>query len=305
MAREDRFIHKHGYAYLFSNPVIVRELIESFVNAEFAAQLDFSDFESYTEKTYITDDFSEYADDLLAKVKLNGEDAYIYLLIEFQSSPDRFMALRFLNYLCLFYLDHLKLNPGLKTLPPVMPILLYNGTKNWTAPDNIRDLIVGNDFVQQFYPDFKYFQIIEKEFDSTRLKEIGNVVSAIFLIENTPKEQFERITQELALFLDDSSAQAIGLLAVWIKALLKNKKVEKSVLDEIVSLKNTKEAKSMIVETLNELKQDWYTEGRQEGRQEGERAGIIQTAKSMKKLGVDIEIIKKSTGLSDEEIKAL
>lgn len=62
---------------------------------------------------------------------IKGTPVYIFLLMEFQSTVDRFMALRFLRYICEFYQS---LDTGtLKRLPAVFPLLLYNGDGKWTA----------------------------------------------------------------------------------------------------------------------------------------------------------------------------
>ena len=321
MNTQDRFIHKHGYALLFSNDIFVRELVHDFVNADLAERLDFSDFQAFTEKTFVTDDFREYADDLLTKVKIDGEEAYIYFLIEFQSSPDRFMALRVLNYLVLFYMELLKADKGLKSLPPVLPILLYNGSADWTSPENIKDLIRPFPFIEEFYPDFRYFKIIEKDFNKEDLAEIGNAVAAMFLVENTTKEQFESLTDELIRFISHESAQAIGLVALWMKQLYKNERIDKKSLDEVYLLKNEKEAKNMIQETVKQVKEEWLQQGIARGIEQGIEQGLEQgleqgieqgmhkkafaAARALKRQGVDIKIISQATGLSEEEINSL
>jgi len=60
---------------------------------------------------------------------------YIYLLIEFQSAPDQYMALRIMVYTGLLYQDLLArklVQPG-DRLTPVVPLVLYDGSRRWTA----------------------------------------------------------------------------------------------------------------------------------------------------------------------------
>jgi len=58
-----------------------------------------------------------------------------YLLLEFQSSVDRLMAVRLLTYVGLLYQDLAAAGeiPHGGKLPPVLPIVLYNGQAPWTA----------------------------------------------------------------------------------------------------------------------------------------------------------------------------
>ena len=94
--------HDIRYRKLFSNPVIMRELLVSFVHEPWVDQLDFSAAERL-DRTFVSESFNERESDLIWKLKFKGEDIYLYLLIEFQSSVDRFMALRVLCYLTEFY----------------------------------------------------------------------------------------------------------------------------------------------------------------------------------------------------------
>ena len=64
--------------------------------------LDFSTLQRL-DKSFITDDFKEKESDLIYKISFNGQELYIYLLIEFQSTVDKFMAIRMLRYICEFY----------------------------------------------------------------------------------------------------------------------------------------------------------------------------------------------------------
>ena len=59
------------------------------------------------------------------------------------------------------------------------------------------------------------------------------------------------------------------------------------------------------VDNMCNLSKGIYDEGRAEGRAEGERNKAISIAMEMRKLNVDIAIIKQVTGLSEEEINSI
>ena len=85
--------HDSSYKYLFSAPELVRDLILGFVPDEWLHSLDYSTLER-VDGSYITEDFRNRADDIVWRVKVGGDWVYLYLLIEFQSSVDKYMALR-------------------------------------------------------------------------------------------------------------------------------------------------------------------------------------------------------------------
>ena len=72
--------------------------------------------------------------DIVWKVQRKGRSdapCYIAILLEFQSTPDKFMALRLLTYVALL-LEELAKDMDLQEsglLPPVLPIVLYNGSQ--------------------------------------------------------------------------------------------------------------------------------------------------------------------------------
>ena len=53
-------------------------------------------------------DLREREDNIFWRVRLRGEWIYVYLLLEFQSQPDPFMALRMLVYVGLLYQELVK-----------------------------------------------------------------------------------------------------------------------------------------------------------------------------------------------------
>lgn len=96
---------------------------------------------------------------MIYKVQLRNHEVYIYILIEFQSTVEPFMALRVLNYITNFYMDYIANHRQVKKLPVVFPIVLYNGEDRWTAPVNLSDLIEQMPSLGTFALDFQYFLI--------------------------------------------------------------------------------------------------------------------------------------------------
>ena len=56
---------------------------------------------------------------------------------------------------------------------------------------------------------------------------------------------------------------------------------------------------------VREGREEGREEGRKEGRQEGLAEGTSKVAKALLENGVDIKVISKCTGLSEEDIRAL
>lgn len=55
--------------------------------------------------SYATEDYRDRHDDVIWRVRWGQDWLYVYLLLEFQSEVDRFMAVRMMTYVGLLYQD--------------------------------------------------------------------------------------------------------------------------------------------------------------------------------------------------------
>ena len=155
-----------SYKLLFSAPEVVRDLVLGFIPDEWLHSLDYTTLEKVP-GSYVTDDLRHRADDVIWRVKAEGQWVYLYLLIEFQSSVDAWMAVRMMTYVGLLYQDLIRRKEVLtgKKLPPVLPIVLYNGDAKWTAATDIADLIPkAPGLVARYLPKLSYLLIDENQY---------------------------------------------------------------------------------------------------------------------------------------------
>ncbi|QDQ28867.1 Rpn family recombination-promoting nuclease/putative transposase [Chitinimonas arctica] len=139
------FDHDAAYKSMFSIPRAVEDLLREFIDEEWVEKLDFSTLEQIN-GSFVTERWRRQMTDVVWKVRLADQELYICLLVEFQSTIDPTMALRVASYVLQLYLDlskdpkRLPLTPSGK-LPPVLPIVMYNGAPRWSAPLELDELI--------------------------------------------------------------------------------------------------------------------------------------------------------------------
>lgn len=214
--------HDAGYRFLFSTPELVRDLILGFIPDEWLHGLDYATLEKVP-GSYVSDDLRHRADDVVWRVRVGGEWVYLYLLIEFQSGVDRYMALRILVYVGLLYQDLLRRGETLADgrLPPVLPIVLYNGSARWSAADDVGDLIPPvPGLVERFKPRLRYLLIEENAYSDSQLASLQNLVAAVFRLEHPASPG---AMGELLALLEDWLVDRPDLrrmFAVWIRATL-------------------------------------------------------------------------------------
>jgi len=159
--------HDGLYKQFFSHAPMVEALLRGFVHEDWVRHIDFATLEK-TNGQYVSEELLQRSDDVIWRVRLSPPDGrsewlYLYLLIEFQNRPDRWMALRLLAYLCLLYQDLIKsgqVRRG-KKLPPVFPVLIYNGKPRWRASLEVANLIAAPASLSRWIPRFRHHLLDE------------------------------------------------------------------------------------------------------------------------------------------------
>jgi len=123
--------HDTLYHRFFSHPGMVAQLLREFVPGPWLNDLDLDGMERLNAKFHADTDESRYGDMIWRLPRRDGGETWLVLLLEFQSASDPWMALRVLVYAGLLW-QHLvkekRLLPDGR-LPPVLPVVLYNGDR--------------------------------------------------------------------------------------------------------------------------------------------------------------------------------
>jgi predicted transposase YdaD len=97
--------HDPSYKALFSEPRMVEDLLRGFVPGEWVHRLDFSTLEKANAQ-FVSEELLRREDDVIWRVRFTDQGwLYVYLLLEFQSAPDPWMALRIMVYVGLLWQD--------------------------------------------------------------------------------------------------------------------------------------------------------------------------------------------------------
>ena len=268
--------HDESYKKFFSHPQMVKDLLCGFVDAPWVSQLDFSTLEKVNSE-YITDKkLIKRANDVVWKVRCQDQWLYIYLLLEFQSKPDTTMALRMMTYLGLLYLDLYETKQytkdklsGYPKLPPVFPIVLYNGKAGWHKALDVNDLIIESPIgLEPYRPHLRYCLIDENEYTKHELEALRNLVAALFRLEKGQNEEdIREVLILLVKWLDTPEQQSLNrAFATWLVEVALPKQHPDAKFPEINSLEGVK---SMLAETI----QGWYAEAEAKGMKKGEKIG--------------------------------
>ena len=151
-----------AYKNLFSHPRMVEDLLRGFAAKGWSDALDFTTLEKVSSE-FVSEDLRRRQGDGLWRVRFR-DASWLQVLLEFQSTADPYMAVRLLVYAGLLYQDLIRrgeLGPG-GELPPVLPVVLYNGRSRWKAADEVAKLMapVGEPLAC-YQPSLRYFVLDE------------------------------------------------------------------------------------------------------------------------------------------------
>jgi predicted transposase/invertase (TIGR01784 family) len=303
--------HDKWYTRIFSDPQIMQDLLCSFVREEFVQELDFSSLKKLNTKFVPISEKSRHAD-VVYEVKSHGQSAYIYLFLEFQSTVDRFMALRMARYLFEFYQEIQHLNRT-QLLNPPFPILIYNGDDTWNAPTSFSELLYPSSIPKKYIPEFTYFKIAINEIPRRDLVKIRNAVAAIFYVENSTPEDIMHNRKELVSLLSAVlEKEGVQIVQDIVDRIHSTHKFPGK-MPEIKSLEDLTEVSSMWETAVKKHDEMILERGIEQGIERGIERGIEQgiengkldTALKMLDRGMSLDDIVAITGLSKSKIDAL
>ncbi|MBK9442490.1 MAG: Rpn family recombination-promoting nuclease/putative transposase [Comamonadaceae bacterium] len=266
--------HDTGYKLLFSHPEMVRDLLIGYLPGDWLQEADFSTLKRVN-GSYVSEKEQHRHDDMVWRLKVGQQWVWVYLLLEFQSESDPWMALRMMVYLGLLS-QHLvregELQNGL--LPPIVPIVLYNGTPHWKASQDVADCFgPGLPGLELYRPHLRYHLVDEARLKLHPLPEVRNLAEALFGVEQsrTVKATFD-IMRALDAVLHEADMDALRrTIGVWFKLLLR-RKVPQANICELDAIDDILKENTMLEQTIER----WFDEATMKGVRQGMQQGLEQ-----------------------------
>jgi hypothetical protein len=275
------------------------------------------------EDTFVDQKLAHCYTDVLYRIIYKDKPACLYFLFEHKSWEPDFPALQLLKNMVFIWEkktrnekesekqktgkeEDKKKEP--KTLPPIIPLLIYHGESAWKADTRFRALFDVPPILEKYIPAFSYekydvshlpeeqiikgvvelrivlmaFRYIFRPEIMSRLKDIFQLFS-----ELKGKKEYEEYLKMLLIYLGSNIKDA--------KPAEIREAVEK-VLEEGGVVMNT---------VFQQLRDEGIEIGLKEGIKEGEEKKSLRVALNCLIKGMDIETVAEITDLSIERVKAL
>jgi len=132
--------HDNYFKSTFGRPEVARDFLESYL-PESIVKLMNLDTLTNQKGEYVDKKLKKFYSDLLYKVDLKEKTAYVYILYEHKSYHDEKTIFQLLKYMASIWNE--RYDEKEKTVPPIIPILIYHGEKKLEVKTRLWDTIQG------------------------------------------------------------------------------------------------------------------------------------------------------------------
>ena len=292
--------HDQFFRTAMADKRVSHEFLKQHLPEELCTLVDFNKLELQP-RSQVNAVRQESTVDLLFKTAISGKDAYLYLLLEHQSSPDPLMSFRVLQYTVNAISEHLKQNKTTK-IPLIYPLVIYHG-RSYQFIRDINELVdAPKDLVERYF--LKPFQLVDlSKIDDEVIKK--NMWSGIMLF--ALKHIFERdmlpylrdFMPMLAFIDQQNGSDLVGLMLQY--TMERGELSDENALFDLINTHISHETGEKIMT----LAEKFIMKGKLEGKLEGQLDEKMHIAKKMLSEGVDPVFIARITGLSLDQIKCL
>ena len=252
--------HDTRLSELFGNKEAFISFLKDCVKADWIDDLD-EDSLKRSPKSFVLQDFKKKEADVVYEATLNNgkEKVIFYILQENQRKVDYRMPYRLLLYIVEIlrhYYNQSDVNERTRKnfkFPAVFPVVFFNGSGEWTVPQNLKEMFFGYERFGDYLINFNYALVDVKNYDDESVKDFRSKLLKVMMLFEKSKdllelgETIEKYKSEIA-GLNDEEFRIISAALEILSKIYGHK--EGYNLQEIIQAKNTGRVDSMLSEIL-------------------------------------------------------
>jgi predicted transposase/invertase (TIGR01784 family) len=302
--------------------IVATEFLDEYLPEQFKEIVDMSTL-AIEQESFVEPDLTKQLSDIVYSLRMrNNDKAFVYCLIEAQSSPDYWIAFRLWRYMWLLLEKHAK---GKNKLPIILPLVIYNGKARYIAPLNLWDLFSDPALAKTYMGgDYRLIDLQAMLDDQINYEKHLSLITYV-MKHITERDMLLMMKNALqccknALIIDRDRNYIHIKHVLWY---ISNKVPEERIyeLEQLMADSLQQKNEDFMGTIAQSYEQRGFKKGVIQGREKGIEKGIergiekgiekgiemrnIELAKKMLQFGADIEFVTKVTGLSAREIKKL
>jgi predicted transposase/invertase (TIGR01784 family) len=250
------------------------------------------------EGSFVDEDLRESESDLLYEVeRLSGEESiWLYLLLEHQSTPDRWMRFRLLKYCCRIWDRHLAQRPTPSELRPIVPLVFYQGERSWSYSSEFADLFAASVRHWPGTPRFSHGLIDQSSMQPNEVQgELkAQMMQLLLLAAYHPERPWRELVVELIRTLSSlPPSGGINYMRVFLRYILQTQDREAIESFQDVLQRHAPHVRGDLMTYAQEL------------RAEGKMRNQVEVIENLLRLGEEWSRIEEITGVNETQFQTL
>lgn len=232
----------------------------------------------------------------LVEKKNSKARALVYLHVEHQSTPDPLIALRTNLYVLGTLYEYAQMTEEEK-LPDVYSIIYYHGRVPYVHATNIWDMFNSDYDARRYLFDSQFVDL--HQVSDQQLLGYNTTGAAEFAFKHIFAKRFDDCFESFVHALARADKQVLTGVLRYVFSI--GRVVDRGAF--VNNLKRVLRDREGVMSTIAEyLEQKGYEKGVQQGMQQGMQQSMQKVAADLYKEGADLELIKKVTGLSEQDL---
>jgi predicted transposase/invertase (TIGR01784 family) len=258
------------------------------------------------EGSFVDEDLRASEADFLYKLqRVSGEDSvWIYVLLEHQSTPDRWMRFRLLKYCCRIWDLSFREQPNQRELRSIVPLVFYQGERRWSYTTEFADLFAESVRDWPGVPRFSHELIDQSGMQPEEVQgEIKAQIMQLLLMAayHPDLAWMEQVARLLVSLSSLAPSGGINYVRIFVLYILETQEPEAAESFREVLRRHA----PALGDELMTYAQELLAEGRTEGRAEGEIRAQVRMIEGFLREGVEWSVIERATGVNEGQFEAL
>ncbi len=299
--------HDHLFRTVFSDPEDATGLLQAYLPARVVRSLRWSTL-AVQDGRFVDERLRELESDLLFAVEREtGSAMWLYVLLEHQSTPDRWMRLRLLTYCCRVWDRDRQRRASDATLRPILPVVFFQGRQGWPHPTGFTTLFPEEDRHWPWGPQFEHILIDQAAIGPEEVRGTLRGRIAQLTMMAAQRDSWAATRGALRLLAELNAAAAPDDIdpllpyVVYLHATLPRGHWRRFA----DAFRREVPAGGTAMDYAEQLVQQGIRRGMQKGVQQGIRQGQAKVVDDLLRAGVPWSTIEAATGIDPDTLRAL
>ena len=306
MAEDIHHPHDHMVHSVLRDPTEATSFLQAYLPQDVSQGLNWATLRLH-DRSFVDEDLRESESDFLYEIErvLGEESVMLYILVEHQSTPDRWIRFRLLKYCCRIWDVNLAERPTPSELRPIVPLVFYQGERTWSYSTEFADLFAASVRDWPGVPRFSHGLIDQSGMRPEEVQgELKTRLMQLLLMAayHPTVAWMEQVAKLLGLLSSLPPSGGVNYMRIFVRYLLSTQEPEavesfREVLREY--------APAVRDDVMTTYAQELLAEGRAEGEQLGAIKTQVEVIEGFLREGVEWAVIERATGINELQFQVL